>query len=138
MVAESALRLLPAIALLLAACASNPRVEKPYFVEPDRRDTAARYLDEALSKSGRGVSEIHADENTLQWHEIHTLTDKRMVMISRQLELRQVRKVVRPEKDDIGWTLRLEASGGNLQFRFRDDVNASKAEAGFRRLMQEK
>jgi hypothetical protein len=135
MAAESALRILLALTLVFAGCGLNPRVTAPELIVPDRRDTAARYLDEALGSSGRGVSEVHADEDVLRWNEQHWHTDKRMVLVQRELILRQVRAVSRPEKDDIGWTLYIDASGGEVVFRCRRDQDASKAEAAFKRLM---
>jgi hypothetical protein len=124
------------IVLLLAACA-NPRVTAPYFAEPKDRAAAARQLDEALGLHGLGVSEVHADEEILRWNEMHTLTDKRTITVQRALVLRDVSNVQRPAREGIGWTLEIDATGGKLMLRFKDDQSASRAEAALRRLMRE-
>lgn len=122
--------------LVLCGCGLNPRTTAPVYETPESRAVAARHLNEALAQGGRGLSEVHAGLDTLKWHEMLRLTDKRQQLISRELELRQVRGVYRPERDSVGWRLTVDATGGRVVFLFKDSTNAAKAEAAFTRLKQ--
>lgn len=122
--------------VVLCGCGLNPRTTAPVYDLPPTRAVAARHLNEALSEGSRGISEINADLYLLTWHERRTLTDKRNVLVAREMALLQVRSVSRPERDSVGWQVAVDASGGRVTFLFKDSVNAAKAETAFRRLMQ--
>lgn len=121
---------------LLPGCGLNPRVSTPDYELARTRATAARYLNESLSDGSTGISEINADEYTLRWHENRQLTDKRQILVSRELVLNRVTRVNRPDRDSMGWRLSVDAAGGRVTFTFRDSPNAFKAESAFRRLMR--
>lgn len=124
------------LALVLCGCGLNPRTTAPVFEAPESRAVAARHLNEALAQGGRGLSEVHASADKLNWHEMLRLGDKRQQLVARELDLRQVRGVYRPERDSIGWRLNVDATGGRVVFLFKDSVNAAKAETAFLRLMR--
>jgi len=130
------LKVLFALALLLAGCGMNPRVNAPVLTPPQSRQAAARALEDALILAGRGVSEVRVDQAALAWNERHRRADDSTVMYRRELDLRLVRQVSRPRKVEMGWQLELEAAGGRLFFAFKDDLSASRAEAAFIRLME--
>lgn len=135
MVAENPVRLL-LLALLLCGCGMNPRVNLPVYEPPKTRTEAARQLIEALDQGGRGVSETSADESVLRWHERTAISDTRMAILVRELDFRRVRKVPRPRRDGTGWILEVDASGGLVALRFRNDIDAAKAESALIRLQR--
>lgn len=126
------------LTLLLVACGCglNPRTTAPVYETPPSRAQAARVLNEALGRSGRGISQIDADTSRLAWHERRVLSDQRTIWVPRELALAAVSRVGRPERDGEGWRLNVEAAGGRVVFQFKDSVDAAKAEAAFTRLKQ--
>ena len=128
------MKFLPLI-LLLAGCAVGPYADRPEYAVPSTRSVAARHLNEALAFGGRGVSEVAVDEVRMTWHERRQLSDKRWVMLERELHFQELLTVKRPVRPGEWWQLEVAASGGKLTFQFDDVENASKAEAAFRRLL---
>jgi hypothetical protein len=126
--------LLPLFALLISACAVGPYASTPRYKEPASRTVAARQLNEALAFGARGMSEVAADQLKLTWNERRALTDKRSVLLERQLSFRAIRAVLRPERPGEWWELRIIATGGQVTFEFDDGATASKAEVALRRL----
>jgi hypothetical protein len=122
--------------VLLAGCAVGPYADRPEYAMPESRAVAARHLNEALAFSGRGVSEVAADELKLTWNEHRRLSDKRQVLVNRELQFLAVRTVARPQKPGEWWELKVDATGGAVTFHFNDAKSAAKAEAAMRRLSQ--
>ncbi|MBZ0137054.1 MAG: hypothetical protein K8I27_11845 [Planctomycetes bacterium] len=125
-----------ALLLLLAGCAIGPYADRPEYKLPSTRAVAARHLTEALAFGGRGVSEVAGDELKLTWHEYRTLTDKRNVLMERELQFLEITFVARPVQPGEWWQLEITATGGAITFEFESADAASKAEAAFRRLRQ--
>lgn len=123
-----------ALLILLAGCAVGPYADRPRYKLPATRAVAARHLNEALAFGGRGVSEVAADELKLNWHEYRTLSDKRNVLMKRELQFLEVQSVSRPTQPGEWWQIEVVATGGVVTFEFNDATSASKAEAAFRRL----
>src|SRR5687767_7641791 len=67
-------QLAPLLLLLLAGCAVGRYADLPEFKLPETRTVAARQLNEVLTGSAIGLSEVVADEVRLTWHERHQLT----------------------------------------------------------------
>jgi hypothetical protein len=129
-------QLAPLLLLLLAGCAVGRYADLPEFKLPETRTVAARQLNEVLTGSAIGLSEVVADEVRLTWHERHQLTNKRWVLLDRELNLLQVRGVARPVKDGELYELRVEGAGGRITFEFRQGRASAAAEAAIRRLMK--
>jgi hypothetical protein len=129
-------RWLPILALVLAGCAVGRYADTPEYKLPETRTSAARQLNEALTESAIGLSEITADEVRLTWHERHRLTDKRQIMLVRELNLLRVLSVARPTKDGELYELRVEGAGGRVTFEFKEGRASAAAEAAIKRLMQ--
>lgn len=128
--------LLPLLALLLSACAVGPYASTPRYVLPETRTTAARQLNEALAFGSRNISEVAADELSLTWNERRALSDKRYVLLERELVFSAVRSVTPADRPGEWWEIRVDATGGQLTFEFDDGRTASKAEVALRRLMK--
>lgn len=123
-----------ALLILLAGCAVGPYAAQPRYKLPETRVVAARHLNEALAFGGRGVSEVAADEVHLTWHEYRQLSDKRNVLVERELDFQAITFVGRPEKPGEWWRLEVTATGGVITFEFGDAESAARAEAALRRL----
>lgn len=136
MAEESALRFLLLIPLLLVACGMNPRVNTPVYVQPETRAQAAHMLTSALSKGRVAASQFLAGDASLRWHEKRNLSDRRSVMVQRELVYAQMRAVAAPRPDMDAWMLRIDAAGGDVVFHFRDNHNAAQARAALQRLMR--
>ena len=124
------------IAVLVTGCAIGPYAETPRYKLPETRAIAARHLNEALAFGAHGLSEVAADELKLTWNERTQLTGKRYVLLERELQFDAVQSVYRPEERGEWWELKVDATGGQLTFEFKNGPTASKAEAALKRLMQ--
>lgn len=124
------------ILCLLAGCGLNPRVNAPVMVPPEKRETAARHLYEAMTEGGIAVSAIRVDTRELNWNEQRRTPDNRRMLLARNLMFERIREVKRPVHEPGSWILALDAEGGTLRLRFRTDTDAVKAEAALSRLMR--
>jgi hypothetical protein len=122
--------------LLLAGCAVGRYADTPEYKLPETRTTAARQLNEALAAGAIGLSEVVADEVLLTWHERHQLTNKHWVLLDRELNLLRVLSVARPKEEGELYELRVEGTGGQVTFEFKQARAAAAAEAAIRRLMK--
>lgn len=124
------------LVMVLAGCAVGPYADRPRYKLPESRTVAARQLNEALAFDGRGVSEVVADEQKLTWHEYRELSDKRKILVDRELTFLEISFVARREKPGEWWQVEVTATGGAVTFEFNSAEAASKAEAALRRLRQ--
>lgn len=127
---------LASLVLALGACRSGPYHDPPRYLMPETRSTAARHVNEALVSSGIGFSEVAADEVRVTWNEIRRLSDKRQMLIEREMIFNQIHNVNRPARPGEWWQVKVFATGGAITFTFRDDADAAKFESAVRRLRQ--
>jgi hypothetical protein len=120
--------------LLIAGCAVGRYAATPEYKLPESRTTAARQLNDALATSGIGISEVAANEVLLTWHERVQLTDKRWIMLEREMNLLQVKDIARPKLVGELYELRVEAAGGLVTFEFKEGRASAAAEAALWRL----
>lgn len=129
------MKLLPLL-LLLAGCAVGPYAATPEYKLPETRTAAARQLNDALATQGIGISEVAANEVLLTWNERRQLTDKRWVILEREMNMLQVRGVERPVKVGELYELRVDSAGGQVTFEFKNGRASAAAEAALWRLLQ--
>jgi hypothetical protein len=122
--------------ILLSGCAVGRYAATPEYKLPETRTIAARQLNDALTSAGIGVSEVVANEVLLTWHERHQLTDKRWVMLEREMILLQVKSVARPVRVGELYELRVEGAGGQVTFEFTSGRASAAAEAALWRLLR--
>lgn len=130
----------------IAACSSNPYKNNPIFEPPKTRSTAALWLNSALVDGAQkddtkrfrafGISQISVDEVRMEWNDVQKVGRDNYEVLRRELAFSTVRMVARPTHQGDFWDLYVEASGGGITFHFKDNKNASTAEAALRRLMQ--
>jgi hypothetical protein len=118
---------------LLTACAGGPYHTPPRYAPPESRTAAARQLNEAMAFGGIGYSDVNADLQSLRWTEPRT-RERRTVWLQRELMFEHIRDVGAPQRDGERWEVRIDAAGGVLRLRFKDDREAAKAESALRRL----
>ncbi|MHC4842129.1 MAG: hypothetical protein ACYTDT_14435 [Planctomycetota bacterium] len=134
------------LAVLFSACSSNPYKNNPIFDPPETRATAAQWLNEALVEGAEkdamkrfrayGISRINVDEVRMKWNDVRPHGRSDFKILRRELVFSSIKVVSRPRHQGDFWDVFVEASGGAVTFHFKDNQNASIAEAALRRLMQ--
>ncbi|MEE9311407.1 MAG: hypothetical protein V3V10_03235 [Planctomycetota bacterium] len=83
-----------------------------------------------------GISQISVDEVRMEWNDVQQVGRDNYDVLRRELAFSTIRMVARPKYQGDFWDVYVEASGGGITFHFKDNENASTAEAALRRLMQ--
>ncbi len=123
------------LVLVLVGCA-NPRKERPDYSRPESRDDASRWLIEALDNGDWPYSEINGDRDRITWNERWFTSGKDPILVERELTFSAINIVHHATEDGRWWEVLVDASGGNITFRFKDGQQAAKAEVALKRLAE--